>query len=489
MRTNRLVGALVLALTLGACSPAPEPEPEPTPIKTFTVMAAEVPTTLDPAGSTTGADAMMALSVFRRLMVVHPREASLKPDLARDCLFTSPVVYECELPKDLKFANGNALTASDVQFSIQRAHRLAENQTSASLFDSLLRIETEGDEIIRFTLRWPDREFGYALAAPNASIVDEELYDPDSLRPTESLPEGSGPYRLVTIGDDEYVFERFKEYRGPQPATIPTLRLVVAPDSETAEQAITEGTVDAVWRSLSDSALQRLQVTNPDDEEGEAGFTVVPAEEAAVRMIRLAWNPESTARKNSDLRELVALSLQPDRTLGSLVPAETEGSFQTFPTGGRPEISTDTGKRMRLSLSYSGQAPGMADRARLLRDQIEDGAGISVRIQPDDSKADLLLIDQPATVNTATAWLRLYLDDPLPESKELLGKLLEKLRTTNDPEKRLTILEDIQSQAAKDLTVLPVAQGVQPLVLGEGVSLAAQPYGPGFQLGLWSFRR
>lgn len=467
----------------------PSPEPEPTAERQFTVVTTERPTTLDPAGSTTGADALVSLSVFRRLMLVHPQEATLKPDLARDCLFTSPVVYECELPKELAFANGNSLTASDVRFSIQRALRLSEGHTSASLFDSLQRIDTEGDEIIRFTLRWPDPEFGFALATPNASIVDEEIYDPDSLRPADALPEGSGTYRLVTIGEDEYVFKRFDDYRGPQPATIPGLRLVIAPDSETAEQAISSGEVDAVWRSLSDSALQRLQAAQPEEEGESSGITIVPPDEAPTRLIRLAWNPESPNRKNADLRSAIALSLQADRTLGSLVPTGTAGFFPAFPTGGKPKMPKPSGKRVRLTLSYSGGAPGMADRARLLRDQIEDGAGISVRVVADDSEADLVLVDQPAAVNTASAWLLAYTDNPLPQSREKLAKLSEELRATTDQTRRDELLEAIQKKAAEDLTVIPVSQGVQPIVLGEGVSLAAQPYGPGFQLGLWSFRR
>ena len=139
---------------------------------------------------------------------------------------------------------------------------------------------------------------------------------------------------------------------------------------------------------------------------------------------------------------------------------------------------------MRLTLSYSGCAGN--DRASCSG---PDRGRQIARVVADDSEADLVLVDQPAAVNTASAWLLAYTDNPLPQSREKLAKLSEELRATTDQTRRDELLEAIQKKAAEDLTVIPVSQGVQPIVLGEGVSLAAQPYGPGFQLGLWSFRR
>lgn len=490
MRIRIAVG-LGIAVSLVACTPAPVPEPEPTASNepSFTVVTTEAPTTLDPAGVTSQADAVVALATFRRLMVVHPQLSELKPDLALDCLFTSPVVYECALPKDLKFANGHALTGSDVAFSIQRAHRLAPTQETAGLFDSLLRVETEGDEIVRFTLRWADPEFGYALASPTASIVDEELYDPDALRPSDALPEGSGPFRMVTIGDGEFGFEKYAGYFGPQPAGVKTLDLQVVADSAAAEQAIADNAAGAVWRSLSSSALERLKATSDAGGATSGGFTPVAADQSAVRVTRLMWNPSSKARKNAELRRAVALSLQADRTLGSLVPTGTPGSAATFATGGSPAVPSPGGDRIRLKLGFAHNVPGIDDEARRIRDRIEDGAGVSVHLVADDPEPDLYLTDEPALVNTAVNWLRPYLENPLPDSAGKLNGLMRQLRGENDSEKRIALLEEIQQQAALDLTVLPVSQGVQALFLGPGVTIKPQPYGPGFQLGLWSFGR
>ena len=66
----------------------------------------------------------------------------LKPDAARDCLFTSATTYTCTLNKKLFFHNGHQLTSSDVKFSIERATRLNVAGSSASLLSSLRKIDT-----------------------------------------------------------------------------------------------------------------------------------------------------------------------------------------------------------------------------------------------------------------------------------------------------------------------------------------------------------
>ena len=213
MRNRAALAAVaVTALIASGCTgdpSAPTPTPSVSAERPFTVTTTQAPARFDPAGAATAADAIVALNVFSRLMVVHPWGADLKPDLARDCLYTSPTTYQCDLPPGLTFHNGHALTASDVKFSIERAYRLSVPSTSVTLFDSLQRIEVVDDLTVRFELKYADTQFGYALATPAASIVDEEIYDPDALRPDEADVVGSGPYALVTTADDHLVFERF----------------------------------------------------------------------------------------------------------------------------------------------------------------------------------------------------------------------------------------------------------------------------------------
>lgn len=487
-----LVGVLA-ALALTGCTPAPAPSPTPsestTPVRPFTVTTTERPATYDPASATTAADALVAHNAFSRLMIVHAAPGELKPDLATDCLYTSATVYQCELPKGLVFHNGHALTASDVKFSIERAYRLGVAGTSVSLLDSLQRVEVVDDQVVRFTLRWADSQFGYALASAAASIVDEEIYDPDAVRPNDAQTIGSGPYRLVTTADDQLVFERFDDYVGADTATIDRVRLGFAADSAEVEALMAAESTDVVWRSLTAAAHERLAAETTATADGLTKGGFLRQQLPAVRVQRLLWHPGSAARDSAELRQVVALALQADRTMTSLIPSITTGAVDAFPTGGQPEVPQLGGQRLKLTLAYESRAPGQADLARLVRDRIESQAGVSVQLLPDAPDADLFLSDRPAWVNTPFGWLQPYTDNALPGSADKIADLVRRARETTDADQRVALLGEIQQQAAADLTVLPIAQGAESLYLGRGVTLQGDPFGPGYQLGLWSFRR
>jgi peptide/nickel transport system substrate-binding protein len=135
----------VTALALTGCLRTPAPLPTstlttPTANRVFTVMTAQPATTTDPAGVKNDSDSMVVLDLFQRLMLVQPSTQLLKPDLAKECLYTAPTVFECSLPKGLLFTSGHPLTSSDVKFSLQRAMRLAPRQLS--LLGALRTIET-----------------------------------------------------------------------------------------------------------------------------------------------------------------------------------------------------------------------------------------------------------------------------------------------------------------------------------------------------------
>lgn len=481
-------GVLLLAGCTRPVEPVPTPTPSPSPTaRDFTISTSGPINTADPALAKADTDVLIATNIYQRLMYVQTDTGELKPDAATDCYFSSETIYECTLPEGLVFHNGDALTSSDVRFSIQRALRLDVAGTAVKLLDALVRVSAPNPGTIRFHLAYPDNRFGYALASVATSIVDEAVFDPDAGLPLEVPPIGSGPYRVDEIDADQVVFGRNLEYRGPVAGTIDRIRLERLADSVAGETAIAEGTTDAVWRTLDPPAMDRLEAemsASPEHTTAQ-GFTQWPMDGA--RVTRLAWSAGSRYRSNAVLRAGVALALQPDRTLASLVPVGVEGHLASFAAGGRPELPALKGKRVTLKLGYQPSAPGHADLASLLRGRIEELNRVSVRLVT-SGDADLVLTDFPAWVPTANGWLQLYLEDPLPGSADKLAELSERARTTTG-DARLVALGELQKQAAADATVLPVSQTDGILMLGKGVSLAGLPFGSSGQLGLWGLRR
>jgi len=488
--TRLAVAAASLSMLAGCTTPAvlptQTPSASPTP-RPFTLLTTEPMTTADPAVATSDTDSMLVNSLYQRLMVVLPGTGDLKPDAATDCLFTSKLIYECTLPPDLFFHNGHVLDSSDVRFSIQRALRMDAPGTYIHTLSALQRIETPDARTIRFHLEWADNQFGYALAGQAASIVDEEVFNPDQPLPLLTLPIGSGPYAVRTIEAGQASFVRFAKYLGPKKGLLTDLKLTIAADSVAAEAAIADGTADVVWRSLDNAALQRVtdEIAGSSDRTTAKGFSrfALPG----IRVTRVVWNASSKLRRKADLRDGVAKALQADRTLDSLVPIGVAEHATSFKLGGRVKLPTLSGDRIILTLGYNPTAPGHADLANLLRSRIEGLDGVSVRLVT-GGVADLWLTDSPAWVNNAGGWLQYYLESPLPGSVTKLESLDQRARTTTGVARTVAITE-LQQQAAVDNTVLPVSQGDGILFVGKGVTLIGQPFGSGQALGFWGITR
>jgi peptide/nickel transport system substrate-binding protein len=493
MRVNTLAhrvlaGAAVLLL-LGACrtpgeQPVPTPRPSPTP-RPFTVMSTDQIRVTDPAAITDAASTVLALNVFQRLMTADPGGSVLKPDAARDCLFTSSTTYTCTLNENLAFHNGHPLTSSDVKFSIERAARLNVPGSSAVSLSSLRRIQTPDQRTVRFVLSRVDTQFGWALASPAASIVDEELYDADRVRGPNDPIVGSGPFVVNKYTGNQLQLSRYADYVGRNPAQLPDLVYRSVADSPTIEDAMTKGTVDVVWRGLDTPAVTRYsqQVIQNANHETINGFTQNVL--GGARVLQLAWSPTALTRLNKPLRQAIAVALQGDRTSDSIVPTGVEGHTAAFPLGGRAKPKVTWKSRINLTLGYDATMPNGQDLATQIRGRLENTGGLSVQLRPGDLNADLNLVDRKAWTATALAWLQPYLDAPLPTAASTVKTIETEFRATTDGNTANRQLAALQKQAAVDLTLLPISQSDEHIYVRRGVEMSGGSYGPGWQLGFF----
>jgi peptide/nickel transport system substrate-binding protein len=483
-----LAGAAVL-LFLGGCrTPGERPAPTPTASSTprpFTVMSTDQIRVTDPAAITDAASTVLALNVFQRLMTADPGGSVLKPDAARDCLFTSSTTYTCTLNENLAFHNGHPLTSSDVKFSIERAARLNVPGTSAVALSSLRRIQTPDQRTVRFVLSRVDTQFGWALASPAASIVDEEIYDADRVQDLNDPIVGSGPFVVNKYTGNQLQLSRYADYVGRNPAQLPDLVYRSVADSPTLEDAMTKGDVDVVWRGLDAPAVTRYsqQVGQNPNRETINGFTQNIL--GGARVLQLAWSPTSPMRSNKALRQAIAVALQGDRTSDSLVPNGVIGHASAFPLGGRAKPKVTWKSRITLTLGYDATMPNGHDLATQIRGRLENTGGLSVQLKPGELNADLNLLDRKAWTATALAWLQPYLDAPLPTAASTVRTIETEFRATTDSETAEQQLAALQKQAAVDLTVLPVSQSDEPVYVRRGVEMSGGSYGPGWQLGLF----
>lgn len=474
----RTVAALVTGLvTLTACGTAATPaavNPRPLTVATFGHI-----TTTDPAAAVDNGSVIYALNVFQRLMTVEMGSGALKPDAATDCWFIDEITYSCGIRKNLSFTNGNDLMASDVKFSIERARNLAVPGSSARLLDNIAEIIIPENDALRidFKLKTPDRAFGYALASPAASIVDEEVYQPDQLWPQWQRPASSGPFFADVATLDEQQLIRYPRYNGGTGAAALAVTLKTYSTPEALDRAIATKTVDVLWR------VPTGQV--PTD----GSFRAETVAHAALQ--RLVWNPDSPRRADPAVRAWVRDATAPIRTFGAVVPPGAGFSLDTFGVGGEKPVAS--GVSGEITLGFDTRLPGQSELAERVADAL--APQLRVRLVGDDARADVRLELAQAWTNTELAWLQPYIEFPLAGRESAVRDLEMAFREAPTLPEAERAAHALQQAAAEDGTVVPLASVDDTFWFAPGITIhelnieRRNWLGPGYQLGLWGFTR
>lgn len=516
MRPRLLGAALVLTLAVAAAGctqqpapPAPDvdrpvphesagPTPTPRPDRDFTVGTTDAITTTDPAVMTTGGSQTVAFSVFQRLMTTPAGQDLLKPDAARDCIFSQATVYTCTLLDGLRFQSGRPLTSADVKYSIERARKLNVAGSGAEQLASISSIETPDPQTVRFVLSYADTDIGYALATPAASIVDPEVYPADKATDATTRPIGSGPYRVTASGGGTWSFGRYEGYQGYIPASIVRVVLREYDSSAALEQAMMAGDVDATWRGLSAAAVTRQRAAATADTATpptRAASGLTPVTMAGSRVLRLAWNTGSHYVGDATVRAFVSQATGDRRTLTGLLPAGVTGARTgLFPAGGTPTPDKPNGAPLKLTLGYDPRMPDGADLAAELARSLEGTGQATVAVVPnaagaDTGAADLQILDERASTWTTRAWLERALGVTSSPHALEIATILTRGLPSSDQATHKAAVSQLQFFAAEDAYVMPLGQSDEVVFVRTGWSVDLARMGPGWQLDLAAFTK
>lgn len=126
--------------------------------------------------------------LFQSTLVTFDKDFKVQNDLATSYnVSDNGKLWTIRIRDDVKFSDGEPLTAKDVAFTFETA----KNSGSVVDLTNLEKVEEIDKSTITFTLREPNSTFLYSLAT--MGIVPEHAYD-DSYR---THPIGSGPFELV----------------------------------------------------------------------------------------------------------------------------------------------------------------------------------------------------------------------------------------------------------------------------------------------------
>jgi peptide/nickel transport system substrate-binding protein len=513
-------GVAATALVLAACGGSDGDSGASSGGGTLTIGTSDKITTLDPAGAYDNGSFTVMNQVYPFLMNTPPGSPDVEPDIAESADFTSPTQFTVKLKPGLTFVNGHDLTSSDVKFSFDRILKINDENGPASLLANLASTDAPDDTTVVFNLKVAnDQTFAQILSTNVGPIVDEEVLSPDALTPDAEIVAGksfAGPYTITNYDQNNLVsYEANPDYQGllgtPKTAKV---NVKYYADASNLKLDIQEGNIDVAFRSLS--------ATDIADLRGNDKVKVVDGPGGEIRYITFNFNtqpygattPEADPAKALAVRQAVAdlidrqeLSDQVYKgtytPLYSFVPEGLTGAITPLKDqygDGNGGPSVDKAKQaltaagvttpVQLSLQYTTDhyGPSSGDEYALIKDQLESSGLFAVNLQsteyvqyskdrvadvypayqlgwfPDFSDADNYLT--PFFLNTpdSTAFLQNHYSNPA------INTLIQQEVTTTDPAAREKLIEQIQTEEAKDLATVPYLQGSQVAIVGTAVS-------------------
>jgi peptide/nickel transport system substrate-binding protein len=198
-KTNQIsFAAVALSLTLvftGCASGSP--------VETIIVGQSGSVDQLDPAAIYSSQSQEVAFQSFGSLANAIPGSIELLPDLADSYSYREPYLFEVKLRPNLRFSNGNDLTASDVKHSIDRVRNIQAPTNPSILLQYIGNVIVEDALTLTLELKNEYDQTIYSVLSSVATvIVDEQEFPADRILTPEEVIEAngfSGPYRVTSF--------------------------------------------------------------------------------------------------------------------------------------------------------------------------------------------------------------------------------------------------------------------------------------------------
>lgn len=281
-RWGALLAAMALGLGLTACTSSGGGKSSAVPDGVLRI-GLERPQSLDPAQARYPADLLVVDQLFDGLTAYDPATLQAVPALASRWE-SSPdqKTWSFFLRPGVKFANGRAITAADVQYSLERIARKGSDSPAAPQLEpilgfkafnegkteSLAGITTPAAGTVKFDLGYALSSFPAVLAFPSFGIVPREAVEAPSPAPQFSdQPVGSGPFMFRSRSADVL---RLMPAAGVKTA-IKGLEIYLGRSSDEPYSAFLRGRLD--W-----TAVPTERVDEVIRDRGRTGFQPYPAE-------------------------------------------------------------------------------------------------------------------------------------------------------------------------------------------------------------------
>jgi peptide/nickel transport system substrate-binding protein len=242
---------LLLLLPLLACTSKPDR-------RTLVVIIDNSPANLDPRIGTDAASERLHELLFDSL-VVRDAHFNLRPWVASSWEIPDPKTYVFHLRTDVRFHNGQPLTARDVKWTFDSLLQGIVTSARAAAYQQVSSVEAPDDKTVIFHLKAP-----YAPLLWNLSNGAMGIVPYGSGKDFNQHPIGSGAFRFVSAElDKDVVIERNDDYWGEKPK-LQRVRFAVIPDATTRALELRKGSADIAINSLTPDMEARIRDHDKD---------------------------------------------------------------------------------------------------------------------------------------------------------------------------------------------------------------------------------
>ena len=201
--------------------------------------------------------------------------------------------YTFTLRDGVKFHNGNAMTAEDVKYSIERCADTSNGEPLVSAYSIVESVSILDDKTVEIVLSEPNTEF---LAYMTTAIV------PKDYKELETAPIGTGPFRYVSRNPQEnIILEKNEDYWGEK-AHLDEVEFRVVADADMLVTNLKGGSIDMAMRLTS---LQASELTE--------GFHI---EEGTMNLVQALYlNNAAEPLNNEKVRQALSYAVDPDEIM------------------------------------------------------------------------------------------------------------------------------------------------------------------------------
>ena len=437
--------------------------------------------------STAQSQGRLGRQIFDTLVQIETDDFSnFTPGLAESWTQVDDVTWEFTLRQGVSFHQGQPFTGADVKASIELATGATAEQTTTASRWVPTTVEVVDDSTVRLVTSTPFAPMLNELSRlPILSAADIQPSD-DPATPSagidklKAFPNGTGPFKLANDEQNVKTLEANAEYWGGAPS-IPTLVWEYIQDGQTRLNAFLDGQAHAIDRVPP----EHLPIIEASE---DMAFTSVTGFENVNLWTRMdAAAPWDAA--NARLRQAVAMAINRDEIVSSLVSGKSEVSVSHIPNHAVYAVAQepayaydpDGARAILAELGYAEGSPdipvwgvtGFLPRGEEVAEAIADNlqqVGFNVQLQVTDIAGiiDGLFAEDKPGVFFHLSWssngdphgaLATLYKSPgawVGISDTTVDELIDSGASTVDPEARGQVYAELQSYLWQNVIHIPL---------------------------------